>query len=85
MKKILWINPSFLDYRIPVYKKLNELSNNNLFLIYSKNRNPNRIIDKTKEALSNNAFALENERSLNVTNDNGFSNSGVSLVLPVGL
>jgi glycosyltransferase involved in cell wall biosynthesis len=85
MKKILWINPSFLDYRIPVYKKLNELSNNNLFLIYSKNRSPNRIIDKTKEALSNNAFALENERSLNVTNDNGFSNSGVSLVLPVGL
>ena len=26
MKKVLWVNPSFLDYRIPLYDELNKLS-----------------------------------------------------------
>ena len=48
MKKILWVNPAFLDYRIPVYKELNELYKGNFNLVYSKNRIPERVQKKIK-------------------------------------
>lgn len=35
-EKVLWVNPSFLDYRIPLYDELNKLYQNNFHLIYSK-------------------------------------------------
>ena len=44
MKKVLWVNPSFLDYRIPLYDELNKLYQNNFHLIYSKQRVPQRCI-----------------------------------------
>ena len=50
MKKVLWVNPSFLDYRIPLYDELNKLYQNNFHLIYSKQRVPQRCIDKIESS-----------------------------------
>ena len=62
--KILWINPSFLDYRVPVYKKLNELTQNNFWIIFSKNRVPNRICNKIHNAIGDNAICFEGEMDI---------------------
>ena len=34
--KILWISPWFGNYRVPLYENLNKLSNDNFYLICSK-------------------------------------------------
>lgn len=36
--KVLYINPVFLSYRIPFYKKLKELFNNDFYVLYSTKR-----------------------------------------------
>ena len=50
-KRILWVNPSFLDYRIPLYKNLYDKLNGNFHLIFSRRRVPERCIKKTIEAI----------------------------------
>lgn len=62
MKKVLWVNPSFLDYRIPLYDELNKLYQNNFHLIYSKQRVPQRCIDKIESVLKGNALGLLTEK-----------------------
>ena len=64
MKKVLWVNPSFLDYRIPLYDELNKLYQNNFYLIYSKQRVPQRCIDKTESVLKENALGLLTETNV---------------------
>lgn len=46
MKRILWVNPSFLDYRIPLYQELDRKLNHNFYLVYSKYRIPERCEKK---------------------------------------
>lgn len=41
--KVLYCNPIFLDYRIPFYKKLNELFNKNFFVLYGTNKYKGRF------------------------------------------
>ena len=41
--KVLYCNPIFLDYRIPFYKKLNELFDGNFLVLYGRNRYKNRL------------------------------------------
>lgn len=85
MKKILWVNPSFLDYRIPLYNELNKLYHDNFYLIYSKQRVPQRCIDKIEIALGNNALGLLAEKKIFVGKKDDFANSGVSIPFPKGL
>ena len=59
--KILWINPSFLDYRVPVYQKLNQLTEGNFYILYSIKRVPKRINIKIKAAIGENAIGFEGE------------------------
>ena len=33
--KVLYCNPIFLDYRLPFYKRLNELFDGNFYVMYS--------------------------------------------------
>ena len=75
MKKILWVNPSFLDYRIPLYDELNKLYHDNFYLIYSKQRVPQRCIDKIEIALGNNALGLLAEKKIFVGKKDDFANS----------
>lgn len=66
MKKVLWVNPSFLDYRIPLYDELNKLYQNNFHLIYSKQRVPQRCIDKIESVLKENALGLLTEKNVSI-------------------
>jgi len=49
--KVLWINPSFLDYRIPLYSNLYHLLDKNFYLLFSQKRNPERVNNKIQLAL----------------------------------
>lgn len=48
--KVLYANPIFLNYRLPYYKRLNELFNGEFYVMYSVNRYKNRY-DKLLEAI----------------------------------
>lgn len=83
--KILWVNPSFLDYRIPVYKHLNEFTNGNFFLIYSKKRVPERVINKIENALGENAIGLLHERVFQIKGKLEFANTELRFPFQPGL
>lgn len=83
--RILWVNPSFLDYRIPLYKELYKLCNGNFYLIYSKERVPQRCINKIENELNKNALGLSNEKRFNFGGKSDFANSSLSIPFPQGL
>lgn len=83
--RILWVNPSFLDYRIPLYKELYKLCNGNFYLIYSKERVPQRCINKIENELNKNALGLSNEKQLKIGGKSDFANSSLSIPFPHGL
>lgn len=83
--KILWVNPSFLDYRIPVYKRLSDLTKGNFILIYSKKRVPERVITKIENAIGDHAVGLSNERVLDVLPSREFANTDLKLPYQPGL
>lgn len=70
--KILWINPSFLDYRIPVYDELNKLANYELKIIFSaeEHRTPKRVVEKVNDCLNSNAIGLKGEKTFILGNKN---------------
>lgn len=82
---ILWVNPSFLDYRIPLYEELNKLCNKSFYLIYSKKRVPERCHYKVQKALGSNALFLKDEKRLKFGHRTEFANTGISLTYPKGL
>jgi glycosyltransferase involved in cell wall biosynthesis len=77
--KILWVNPSFLDYRVPVYKKLFELTNGDFFLIYSKKRVPDRVIRKIEDAIGDHAIGMSNEILLYFSGKDEYANTDYKL------
>jgi len=83
--RILWVNPSFLDYRIPLYKELYQLCNGNFYLIYSKERVPQRCINKIENELNKSALGLSNEKRLKLGGKSDFANSSLSIPFPHGL
>lgn len=83
-KKVLWVNPSFLDYRIPLYKEINTLCNGNFHLIYSKQRIPIRCYEAIDKVLGKNAIAISEDRIF-LKKRTDFANSGIALTYPHGL
>jgi len=83
--KILWVNPSFLDYRVPVYKGLFDLNKANFFLLYSKKRVPERVITKIENAIAHNAIGLTGETILYFSGSSEFANSDLRLPYQKGL
>ena len=86
---ILWINPCFLDYRVPVYRELDILCGGNLSIIFSEKRVPARVIKKIKSGLNDRAIALNGEKFLKLGDDtgyeSGFSNRGILIPYQPGL
>lgn len=79
--KITWVARSFLDYRIPVYKALDDLSNHQLTLIFNEDKVPERCVLAIKKILGERAIALKGEKrfaSKKVTGDQ-MANAGMSL------
>ena len=83
--KILWVNPSFLDYRVPVYSELYNLTQTNFFIVYSKNRVLTRVINKIENSIGSNAIGLSKEYTLSFGAKNEFSNRSILLPFPIGL
>lgn len=83
--KILWVNPSFLDYRIPVYKQIFELSGRNFQLIYSRKRVPERVIAKIEIAIGNNAVGMKDEKVLHIPGKGDFANTDYRFPYQKGL
>lgn len=85
-KKILWVNPSFLDYRIPLYDELNKRTNGNFHLVYSRSRIPERCDVGVKKVLGDNAHPLDKEKVLGIGDQgNDFSNTSFKIPFPKGL
>lgn len=83
--KIVWVNPSFLDYRIPLYGEMNKLCHGDFHLVYSVQRIPERCNKNVKRVLGVNAHGLEKEKQFVIGNPSDFSNSHVSIPYPSGL
>ena len=83
--KILWVNPSFLDYRIPVYKGLYDLSNGEFYLLYSQRRVPERIVSKIEQVLGNHALGMTDESILLISGKGDFANTNIRLPYQKGL
>lgn len=82
--KILWVNSSFLDYRIPVYKRLNELSGGNFYIVYSRTMVPERIPQKIEAAIGNHAIAI-NDKQLCIGKSDTLANKNLKIPRPSGL
>lgn len=59
--RITWVTRSFLDYRIPVFKALDELCGHELTVIYYKDIPPVSCQEKLKAGLGERAIARERE------------------------
>lgn len=85
--RITWITRSFLDYRIPVYKALDELCDYQLTVIYNGEVVPTRCQEKLKAVLGDRAIAMSGEvRLLGVAKDNAtMANKGLRIPIQKGL
>lgn len=54
--RICWINPEFLDYRIPVYQCLYKLCEKEFYIVFSQKTTPASVAEKTKNKLGRNAI-----------------------------
>lgn len=87
--KVLYCNPSFWDYRLPFYHRLNELFKGEFYVIYSPKRYCGRekLLNKIKAILGNNALPYENEPMFDVytRSFNHFSEGHQQIPFPFGL
>lgn len=85
--RITWVTRSFLDYRIPVYKALDELCGNNLTVIYNGDVVPRRCQEKLRDVLGDRAIPLTGEKRLSgVECDNAtMANKGFRIPIQKGL
>ena len=83
--KVLWVNPSFLDYRIPLYANLHQLLAGNFYLLYSKSRVPQRVIDRVESELGANAIGMIGEKTYTIGKKSEFANTYVSIPHQPGL
>ena len=85
--RITWVTRSFLDYRIPVYRALDELCGHNLTVIYNGDVVPQRCKDKLSHVLADRAIPMTGEKRLTgVAKDNAsMANKGIRIPLQKGL
>lgn len=82
--RITWVTRSFLDYRIPVFRALDELCGHQLTVIYYKDVPPQRCRDKLKTVLGDRAIAREKELRLgNRPKIDNASRANSSIRIPV--
>lgn len=66
--KIVWSIRSFLDYRVPVFRCLNEVAEGNFKLVFPDTRIPERVREKIKDEIGDNAVELTGEKTLGTKN-----------------
>lgn len=84
--KILWLCRWFGNYRIPVYRELNRLTNGNFFMAYSQDAVSPLVHKQMKDALGDNAIALEKEKHIVIGKpDSNFANTYIDIPYQKGL
>lgn len=83
MKKVLWLNHTFLDYRIPVYAELNKMFQGNFHLFSSRQNRPH-IKDGIKRVLNENVRLLKTYR-ITLFSRSQLSNESLDFYVPVGM
>lgn len=84
--RILWLCRWFGNYRIPVYKELNRLTKGEFYMAYSKDAVTPLVHRQMKDALGNNAIALEKEKHFILGKpDSNFANSYIDIPYQSGL
>jgi len=83
--KVLWVNPSFLDYRVALYQKMYELLDGNFFLLFSRQRNPERVNNKIEKAIGKNAIGTTDEKTYTIGRKSDFANKYISIPYQKGL
>lgn len=66
--KVLYANPLFYDYRLPFYKRLNELFEGEFYIMYSETRYKNRydrLYARISEVMGRNAIPFKGEKLYN--------------------
>lgn len=82
--RITWITRSFLDYRIPVFKALDEMCGHSLTVIYYKDVPPERTQKKIRAVLGERAIARDKELRIgNKPKIDNASKSNTSFRIPV--
>lgn len=94
-QKILWVNPGFLDYRVPLYKEIGEQTKGSFHLIYGASRMPERVCKKVNETLKQNAhpitsnylyrFGKNRSAKEGHSQSLGYANDSVEVLIPKGL
>lgn len=84
--RITWVTRSFLDYRIPVFKALDEMCGHQLTVIYYKDIPPQRCQEKLHAILGDRAIAREKELRIgNRPKVDNASRANSSIRIPVSL
>ena len=85
--KVVWVNRSFLDYRIPVYIELDALLNGNFAVIFSREHTLERVRHKMMSSLGPRAISLNGEKVLFQRNDSkgDFANMSTEICFQPGL
>lgn len=84
--KILWVNPWFGNYRVPVYKYLKKLSNDNFYLIYGTYLLSQSLCDKLTAELGDKAIPIDNTSRITIgDSSSNLANSCVSIPIPKGV
>lgn len=94
-KKLLWVNPSFLDYRVPLYQEIENQTDGNFHLIYGASRMPERVCNKIADALKEKAhpitsnylyrFGGKKKTQEECFRSTGYANDSVTILIPKGL
>ena len=83
---VVWVNPCFAHYRVPVYAALDRLVGHNLCVVFSARRTKRAVAQLLAEALGDRAVALRGEVNLAVgRSDDDFANQGYVLPFQPGL
>lgn len=83
--RITWVTRSFLDYRVPVYRALDELCGHQLTLIYNSEAVPERCQNKVREFLGDRAIAMSGEIRIGHKHQLGVANKGIRIPIQKGL
>lgn len=88
--RVLYCNPSFWEYRLPFYSKLNEFFGGDFHIIYSTKRfrkGHEKLLHDTLEVMGENAHPYDNELMYDVKTRSfsGYSEEYKQIPLPFGL
>ena len=84
--KVLWVNPWFGNYRLPVYKELLKQNNGDFYLISGSVDMDPILVDKLPHELEGHCTVIDNSKRIVIGNpDSDMANGCIRIPLPHGV